>query len=242
MYSFPVVPLCERQLRDVNPEDVLENGLYRSCQTYKAGGGYDQFPDNFTRRYQKYVPNLHKQFVVQLGGCPLSCSYCYVTPDGVRGRGVSKLSRQLVDAYKRTDCGVFHLMGGAPALYLEGWPDLLQHLNGEVFHSDFLLCEGHYDQDLLRAIARYPNQLHAVSFKAASNDGYAELGLRGFSMDDMFDNLMKLWAVGMPFYITFTGMSEEDVRVLSKRICDEISPAALTGSFTINVRHYKALE
>jgi hypothetical protein len=34
MSNWPVVPLSEKQLKDVNPEDILENGLYRKCNIY----------------------------------------------------------------------------------------------------------------------------------------------------------------------------------------------------------------
>ena len=40
---WPVVPLCKAQLEDVNPLDVLNDGLYRRCNKYKFGGGYDKF-------------------------------------------------------------------------------------------------------------------------------------------------------------------------------------------------------
>jgi hypothetical protein len=36
MFKWPVVPLCEAQLKDVRPEDVLEGGLYRKCDTGKT--------------------------------------------------------------------------------------------------------------------------------------------------------------------------------------------------------------
>ncbi len=38
-YYWSVVPLCKNQLKDVDPKDILENGLYRLCDTYKSGGG-----------------------------------------------------------------------------------------------------------------------------------------------------------------------------------------------------------
>ena len=41
-YYWSVVPLCKNQLKDVDPKDILENGLYRLCDTYKSGGGYDK--------------------------------------------------------------------------------------------------------------------------------------------------------------------------------------------------------
>ena len=48
--KFDVVPLCEAQLMDVNPLDILNNGLYRKCNTYKGGGGYDKFPEIYNAK------------------------------------------------------------------------------------------------------------------------------------------------------------------------------------------------
>ena len=41
--KWPVMYLCEKQLKDIHKEDILNNGLFRKCKTYKSGGGYDQF-------------------------------------------------------------------------------------------------------------------------------------------------------------------------------------------------------
>ena len=70
---WPVVPLCKAQLEDVNPLDVLNGGLYRRCNTYKGGGGYDKFPEIWERRLGKGETKLNDQFVVQVQGCPLHC-------------------------------------------------------------------------------------------------------------------------------------------------------------------------
>lgn len=42
--KWKVVPICDKQMKDVNPSDVLNDGLYRKCDVYKGGGGYDMFP------------------------------------------------------------------------------------------------------------------------------------------------------------------------------------------------------
>ena len=41
MKLFKVVPLCKKQLLEVTPSDILNDGLYRKCNVYKSGGGYD---------------------------------------------------------------------------------------------------------------------------------------------------------------------------------------------------------
>lgn len=44
MYKWPVMKLCDRQLRDINPSGILEkNELYRKCGIYKGGESYDKF-------------------------------------------------------------------------------------------------------------------------------------------------------------------------------------------------------
>jgi hypothetical protein len=42
--KWKVVPLSPGQLLDVRPEDILNDGHFRRCNTYRGGGGYDQFP------------------------------------------------------------------------------------------------------------------------------------------------------------------------------------------------------
>ena len=41
---WKVVPICDYQKLDVRPEDLLDSGDFRKCETYRGGGGYDQFP------------------------------------------------------------------------------------------------------------------------------------------------------------------------------------------------------
>lgn len=59
----------------------------------------------------------------------------------------------MVDVCKYNNLKVLHLMGGAPALYIDKWYDIIDRLtNDTVFHSDLLLVEGYYKQSTLRAI------------------------------------------------------------------------------------------
>ena len=83
MIEWPVVPVCKAQRKDVRPEDILHGGLFRLCDTYRGGGGYDQFNAIYEKCFGKKVNPT--QFVVQLKGCPLNCDYCYVTNEGVSG-------------------------------------------------------------------------------------------------------------------------------------------------------------
>lgn len=168
MYKWKVVPLCDAQLTDVNPKDILNDGLYRKCNTYKSGGGYDQFSSIFKHRVSD-SRDYNDQFVVQLAGCPLKCPYCYVTDAGVNGKFVEVTTDDLLKAFNDSGCSVFHLMGGAPALYLNHWLELIDRLGSDVaFHSDFLLIEGEYDDKVLSFLGEDAFSLFAVSVKGSS--------------------------------------------------------------------------
>ena len=242
MDNFRVVPLCDRQLRDINPTDVLNGGLYRKCSVYKGGGGYDRFPYICESRlgYQ-----YGAQFVVQVYGCPLKCPYCYVTPDGVHGEYVNVSTDKLLVDFESSGQDVFHLMGGAPAIYMDLWAGIIDNLrDGVVFHSDLLLVEGEYDVGTLTRIAK-PNALYAVSIKGIG-EGFKRN--TGVDMDEKMGEMFwgNLWAVvecGLNFYFTFTGMSAEEIADF-KRLCLEFGydGSIFKDSFPIQIINYEALK
>lgn len=241
-FKWPVVPLCEKQLRDVNPSDVLCDGLYRRCDIYKGGGGYDKFEDIFKSRNTEYTGPLNEQFVVQLQGCPLRCQYCYVTQDGILGKPTKVDTKKLVADFQQTGYPVFHLMGGAPAIYLRYWAELGKALEGAVFHSDFLLCEGMYEIRDLEKIAKITNSLHAVSIKGYNEQEYWEKTGVHIPMSLIEYNLESLVDAEVPFYITFTGMSEDSINRFKDRIIPMFKEDVFKDSFGIDLVHYKALD
>lgn len=221
-FKWPVVPLCDNQLKDIREEDILEDGLYRKCNTYRGGGGYDQFNKIWEKRKGYSIDP--EQFVAQLAGCPLSCPYCYVTQDGIKGVPVLRTTEQLLEAYNATGLEVFHLMGGAPALYLQHWKEL--HDIAEVFHSDFLLVEHEYNKKDLIGL----KGLHAVSIKEPYIYTMKQRNM-------MLGNLEIMLECGVAFYITFTG--EPVFRpVIEANFGKEI----LEDSFVIDIKKYKALD
>lgn len=242
MYEWKVVPLCERQLRDVNPDDVLQGGLYRRCNIYKGGGGYDKFEAIYKKRFGFEGP-LNEQFVVQLKGCPLKCPYCYVTQEGINGMHVLVDTDVLVDDFIATGYPVFHLMGGAPALYLEQWPELLDMLpDNAVFHSDFLLQEGSYSRSVCRQIAKHKNQLHAVSIKGATYEEFLKNTGVPWQIDLLWSNLDVLVEEGVPFYITYTGMPQTSIAIFEDCVTSRYGASVLEDSFNIDIVHYNALD
>lgn len=239
MFEWPVVPLCDRQLRDVRDDDILCGGIFRKCDVYRAGGGYDEFPGICERRLGK---GFGHQFVVQLLGCPFDCFYCYVTYKGMWGLPVDYTSENLISAFLAPQQEVFHLMGGAPALYLEWWPDLIERLPAPfVFHSDFLLVEGEYQSGLLRRISS-PNCLYAVNIKGVTSEDYEYHTRTMFDSKLFWSNFDEIVNAEVPFYLTFTDPDrrhyDEFVATLIRRYGDVV----MQDAFTIHLIHYKALD
>lgn len=240
--NWQVVPICERQLRDVNPADLLNDGLYRKCNTYKGGGGYDQFPKIYAKRYGIHG-SLHDQFVVQLYGCYFKCPYCYVTPDGVFGAPVEVNTDKLIEDFIASGCTVFHLMGGAPDMQYEHWVDIMKKLpEYAVFHSDLMLAGPEYKVPVLWEWGKY-DYLHAVSIKGGGTAEFANNTGKEPDWEYMLQNLDALCSAEVHFYVTFTGMTPETIQLFKER-CDSygISRDIFADAFPITIRHYAALD
>ena len=246
MARWRVVPLSVGQLRDVSPEDVLEDGRFRRCNTYKGGGGYDTFPEAASRRFGPGV--YHTQFVVQLYGCNLDCPFCYVTRAGVWGTPFDITTDELVRAFERSECAVFHLMGGAPALALNKWPALLEALErtspGAVFHSDLMLTEREYDVDTLLRIAR-PRALYAVGLKGITSETFRANTRKEFPEPRLWRNLERLEAAEVPYYVTFTNVPELERQQfwdeVGVRFGEERGARLRADELTIDLIEYEAL-
>jgi pyruvate-formate lyase-activating enzyme len=241
-YWWSVVPLCKNQLKDVNPKDILENGLYRLCDTYKSGGGYDKLPQILEKRMG--LKGYQTQFVVQLYGCVFSCPYCYVTADGVNGTPQLIKTEELIEAFKRSGASVFHLMGGAPAIYMYRWGELIDKLSEEnpnaIFHSDLLLHESLYEYEELKEIAK-PNTIYAVSIKGFDDYSYYKNTGEKLNSSLVVHNLRRLKkTTGLNYYITFTGLTAEEVKLAIEFFF--IEEDQLKDSFTIDLINYEALK
>jgi hypothetical protein len=228
--DWPVVPLCDRQRLDVRNEDVLEGGLYRRCIAGRAGAGYDRYPAIVERRFG--IADADPQFVVQLGGCPLDCWYCYVTEDGVHGAPAWITSAKLLQAFADSRCRVFHLMGGAPALLYERWQELALLLpDPRLFHSDFLCVEKAYDVALLRDIPG----LHAVNVKNPADVTIYDEAL-------FWRNLERLVAAGVEFYLTYTNFAPLAMQKHLDMVQTWFGKTAIADAYDIGLRRYKACE
>lgn len=246
-YKWKVCPIQGRQLLDVDPNDII--GDFRVCKTYKSGGGYDQFPVIAQKRgiiKPHMLGSRDIQFVVQLQGCHLRCPYCYVTKDGIYGVTVNYTSSQLrtkfVKALATHGVGVFHLMGGAPALYLSHWPELLDMLQGQfLFHSDLLLTESYYTIEELQAIAR-PEALYAVNIKGVTDEDYYDNTGRNIDWNMFWNNLTLLRMTGVNFYLTFTAPDPFNLQKFKTDLRKRYGEDILEDSFIIDLKEYEAIK
>ena len=214
---WKVVPLSKEQMVDIHPEYVLGQGMYRICHTDRSGGGYDHFARYAKTKWgAKYREGLatnrwNKQFVVQLYGCPLDCHYCYVTRAGVWGSFLPILTSDLMAEFNASGASVFHLMGGAPAMYMDQWHEIIERLPyNRFFHSDLMLIESRYRQDTLRSISR-DNCLYAVNIKGLTDEEWtANTRKPPPDWALLYRNLYRLIEAEVPFYVTFTNIGRSD--------------------------------
>ena len=249
MYNWKVVPLCKEQLLDIDPKDVLPGGEFRLCDVYKSGGGYDKFPAIFEKRTGKKVHP--KQFVVQLYGCHLECPYCYVTPNGIWGKpryyttdGLAKAFFTIQKVFRNSfHLDTFHLMGGSPALYIGHWPELIDRLGPEVvFHSDFCLTEGWYNDYVLKDVCK-PNCLYAVNIKGITPKNYTEnTGIDGTGVIIMMmANLDMLVKTNVPFYLTFTNPDKSKLDSFCDKLAKNYGRSILEDMVVIDIIDYEAV-
>lgn len=210
---WKIVPISKNQLLDVNDSDLIENGHFRLCQTYKGGGGYDQFPYIAVQHGLVESPELaNRQFIAQLYACNLDCPFCYVTRSGVWGEYVIYNTEQLIQEWINAkithNVNVFHLMGGAPALQLKYWYEIIELLeNNDIFHSDLMLSESYYQTNTIKQLNK-PNVLLAVNIKGTNKEQWEQNTrkpynerLLEYNLNQILDNLdSNRW------YITFTNI------------------------------------
>jgi len=240
---WKVVPIQGRQLLDVRQEDLF--GDFRLCETYRGGGGYDMFPKICKKR--NLLPNLDeselsKQFVVQLYGCPLDCHYCYVTHSGVFGKVKHHSTESLIKAFEASGTNVFHLMGGAPALYLEHWSDIVDRLpTNTIFHSDLMLIEKEYDINWLLRLRR-DNVLLAVNIKGVTSEDFYKNTQRRLNWNLLKNNLAKLIVADVNFYITFTNPDKTNLSKFMLEMSLEFGDSIFEDSYIIDLVIYEAIK
>lgn len=250
-YSWPVVPLCARQRRDVREEDLIENGLFRRCNVSRSRDQRDNFGGICRSRLGR---DGDWHFVAQLYGCVLSCPYCYVTPNGIFGDPEIIHSADLVRHYHASNLPVFHLMGGAPGLYLENWSQLTGRMSDkDIFHSDLLLVEQPYKSRwLLDVLLRSPaDVLVAINIKGTDSGNFRVNTGKPMPSDLFWKNFERVSeALDMvqsnidynPFYVTFTDPNPDTLPAMKEQIAVRVGEEFLEDCFVIDSVHYRSLE
>lgn len=239
---WKVVPLCDKQLKDIRESDIIENGIFRKCNTYRGGGGYDKFPKILKKRLKVDIEN-YEQFIVQLYGCNLKCPYCYVTKDGIFNKYITYSSNELIDIFRKNNLKIFHLMGGNPALYLKNWNKIIENLNiyEEYFTSDILLSEFKYKDEYIKNI-NFKNCLYAVNIKGTDKYNYEKNTLVKYNENLIFKNLEILVKNNLNFYLTFTNPNLNTLNEFKEKLIFNFGNSILEDFFIINLINYKALE
>lgn len=149
---IPISKIGPLQIRDI----LASKGIVhfdrwaRICTVLK--GGHDR-GDNSPHRFAKLFGGAWQQynnhFVIQTACCPFKCPYCYV--DNLNN-DIQLAPMQLVQMYIKykmqspCDVNVFHLMGGAPAMYCEFLPAIrsaldIVGLGDTILFTDTILVE-----------------------------------------------------------------------------------------------------
>jgi uncharacterized Fe-S cluster-containing radical SAM superfamily protein len=257
MYKFKVCPVQGRQLLDVRKSDIF--GDFRICHTYRGGGGYDQLPAIIERRdtlsveegllsntAKQTAERIAKQFVVQLYGCHLRCPYCYVTKDGIFGKTVEYTAPELIKSFSRAreehNVGVFHLMGGAPALYMKHWASIIERLPDDVvFTSDLLLTEMVYEKYILDMICDI-RAVYAVNIKGITDKNYKKNTGREIDWGMFWVNLERVVNSGIKFYLTFTNPYLYYMDYFTTKLKRLFGDNVMNDSFIIEIKQYEAIK
>ncbi len=131
-----------------------------------------------------------------------------MTREGVWGRWIPYTTTELVKAINKSKQEVFHLMGGAPALQMDNWVDIIEMLPEKTtFHSDLMLTERNYKMETLKKINQ-ENCLYAVGIKGLTLDEFHRNTRKTFDMERFWRNLELVKEAGLKIYFTFTNVDK----------------------------------
>lgn len=206
----------------------------QSCETHHAGlsshqpslyMGYNwcdiyDFSKVWEQKYgKKFNGNLDNQYIVKLK----EKGYCCLDDLSLTSKEMS--TADIISGFRTSGCEVFYLSGNKPAQYMDIWGKILQELGTDVpFRSTFLLFEQPYANSTLSSLSDMPNCLYNVNIFGKDREQIARN--TGILMDDSkermyWKNLRQLVFWGIPFFITFFGMTQLDIEVFSQCVEDK---------------------
>lgn len=141
----PISKIGEMQRKDIE-NDRLHGGIvcydnYSRICTVNTGSRRDigdMSPYRMAGMFGGVWQDYNNHFVIQVAGCPLSCSYCYVDnlePD-IEFSAISivalfkAVSYEVLSIWKES-IRVLHFMGGAPGVYCDFWPELREEMDSQ---------------------------------------------------------------------------------------------------------------
>jgi hypothetical protein len=134
-------------------------------------------------------------------------------------------------------------MGGAPALYLDSWHEIVSRLpKWAVFHSDFLLVERPYRMHTLSYLADHRDScLFAVDIKGTSREDFERNTRKPYQEELLWANLDRMVTAEVPFYLTFTNPDMSRYSEFCTRLKERFGEGVLADSFIIPLIGYRAV-
>jgi len=222
--QIPIAKIGELQRLDLEQSSgiVYYDDFARVCTVGKFDRGIgDQSPHRMSKLFGGDWQYYNNQFIIQVAGCPLDCSYCYVDnlrPDAlVNARFlVGKFQEFRIAVFEQFGefLNVFHFMGGAPAVYCEFWPELREELYrqslGEVIlFSNAVLVEGLTHQVSPWHYMGTPQLIVEGCLKGSNRENFKQNTGR-----DLFNQATLELVKYLPyknFYLTLIGYDEKDL-------------------------------
>jgi uncharacterized Fe-S cluster-containing radical SAM superfamily protein len=226
--GIPISKLGKYQIKDIENSTgiVYHNGIARICTVIKDSGSPDNRNDDSPYRMAKLFggswQDYNHHFIIQVAGCPLRCWYCYV--DNLKKdliMSADEMVKMFINFRKEAkkkfniDLNVFHLMGGAPALYYWFWPILREALdnrglNNVILFSDIILVENYFYSHITPwNYMEIPNFIVTGCLKGTNRSNF--LQNTGFDLFDQAVKELKHYIRFKNFYLTLIGYDEEDL-------------------------------
>lgn len=146
--EIPLARIGPIQMRDVERSGLeIHNDYARTCTVLKgdppSSSIGDATPWILEQSYGHSWKHWNRQFVIQVAGCPLSCSYCYIDNlTGGRPVTIAEMISWYGKFWKRIPIlNTFHFMGGCPGAFAHYWPVIRQELDEAGFRDSVLLTD-----------------------------------------------------------------------------------------------------
>jgi len=219
----PISKIGELQRKDIEDSSgiVLYDDFARICTVVKPNGGIgDRSPYRMAKMFGGEWQNYNNQYVIQVAGCPLDCSYCYVDnlEEDTRWTAISVVANFLAfrcEVHKPLN--VLHFMGGAPGVYCDFWRELREELDfrgcsNVILFSNVIFVEAFTHNVLPWSCMDLPNFIVEGCLKGTNQENF-----RRNTGTDLFSQAvaeMRRYLVHDNFYLTLIGYDKKDLSTI----------------------------